>query len=208
MSVAESLEGQRGWPRPPAAGVLRTGRQTRLRAFPVSVWPESRGPIPCWISSQHVITDHLYQARHHAELRLHTGILGYGPRTQLGSGDTTRLFLPRSPGRDLAGWEAEKQTTAGRVFSSIWRLPRSVRLPSGNLSSIPVPSYPSTWCSGTPEPQERLPCSAPRSVWHTPSIICPVGWCHSWPASNPAFPSAARPGPGCSNSSVPVPESL
>lgn len=104
-----------------------------------------REPIPCWISFQHVITDHLDQARHHSVRCLHTGILGYAPRTQLGSanvtGDnTTRLFLPQSPGRNLVGLGAETQTIVGRAFSSIWPLPCSIRLVFGISppSSCPV----------------------------------------------------------------------
>lgn len=138
------------------------------------------GLIPCWISFQHVVTDHLYQARHHAALCLHTGILGYVPRTQLGSanitGDNTiRLFLFQSPGRNLVGLGAEEQAVVGRVFGSIWPLPCSIRLLFGNLSSVSITSYPSTCCSGIPEPQAGFLWSNPHSVLHNPSIICTVG---------------------------------
>lgn len=75
--------------------------------------------IPCWVSFHHIVTDHLYHARHHAALCLCTGILGYVPRAQLGSanitGDnTTTLFLSQNPGRNLVGLGAEKQAVVGR----------------------------------------------------------------------------------------------
>lgn len=41
------------------------------------------GLIPWWISFQHLVPDHLYQARHHTALCLHTHVRGYFPRAHL-----------------------------------------------------------------------------------------------------------------------------